>query len=96
MTIPYCNVLLLGSKKLRRVERLTKAYKWIRIGGLLSFIPVVMAAGPLGGYFLADYFEKRFGLPGYVSLIFILIGFIASIRETIRIIKLALKTEKEL
>ncbi len=55
-----------------------------------------MAAGPLGGYFLADYFEKRFGLPGYVSLIFILIGFIASIRETIRIIKLALKTEKEL
>ena len=73
---------------------MTKAYKWIKIGGLLSFIPVIMAAGPLGGYFCADYLEKRFGLPGFTSGIFIIIGFIASARETVRIIKLALKTEE--
>ena len=75
---------------------MTKVYKWIKIGGLLSFIPVIMAAGPLGGYFCADYLEKRFNLPSYTSLIFITIGFIASARETIRIIRLALKTEKEM
>ena len=74
---------------------MTKVYKWIKIGGLLSFIPVVMAAGPLGGYFCADYLEKRFGLPGFTSAIFITVGFIASARETIRIIRFALKTEKE-
>ena len=74
---------------------MTKTYKWIKIGGLLSFMPVMMAAGPLGGYFLADYLEKKFGFPGFTSVICITIGFIASVRETIRIIKLALKTEKE-
>ena len=74
---------------------MTKVYKWIKIGGLLSFIPVIMAAGPLAGYFSADYLQKRFGLPGYISPIFITIGFIASARETIRIIRLAIKTEEE-
>ena len=74
---------------------MTKVYNWIKIGGLLSFIPVIMAAGPLGGYFSADYLQKRFGLPGYISPIFITIGFIASARETIRIIRLAIKTENE-
>jgi hypothetical protein len=72
---------------------LTKVYKWIRIGGLLSFIPVVMATGPLGGYFLADYLEKKFGLPDFTSVICIIVGFVASTRETIKIIKLALKAE---
>ena len=74
---------------------MTKAYKWIKIGGLLSFIPVVMAAGPLGGYFLADYLEKRFGFPPFTMAVTVIIGFIASTRETVRIIKLALKTEDE-
>ena len=74
---------------------MTKVYKWIKIGGLLSFIPVIMGAGPLGGYFCADYLQKRFGLPGYISPLFIVIGFIASARETVRIIRLAIRTEKE-
>ena len=72
---------------------MTKIYKWIKIGGLLSFIPIVMAAGPLAGYFLADYLEKRFGAPPYVSYILITVGFAAGVRETIRIIKIALNTK---
>ncbi len=74
---------------------MTKVYKWIKIGGLLSFIPIVMAAGPLAGYFAADYLEKRLGLPNITSAICITIGFVASVRETVKIIILALKTEDE-
>ena len=74
---------------------MTKVYKWIKIGGLLSFIPIIMAAGPLAGYLVSDYLEKRFGLPGFTSIICITIGFIASISETVKIIRLALKTEDE-
>jgi hypothetical protein len=76
------------------VSKLTKVYKWIKIGGLLSFIPFIMAAGPLGCYFLADYLEKKFGFPSFASAILVTLGFIASMREVIRIIKLALKTEE--
>lgn len=79
----------------QRSDKLTKTYKWIKIGGLLSFIPFIMAAGPLAGYFLADYLQKRFGFPGFTAAVLIILGFAGSARETVRIIKLALKTDKE-
>jgi len=48
----------------------------------------------MAGYFLADYLETKFGFPRYTYAICVGIGFIASARETIRIIKLALRAEK--
>ena len=76
-------------------EKKANTYKWVRIGGLLSFIPVILATGPMAGYFLADYLKAKFGFPSYTYAICVVIGFIASVRETIRIIKLALRTEKK-
>ncbi|MFA6079202.1 MAG: AtpZ/AtpI family protein [Candidatus Omnitrophota bacterium] len=70
-------------------------YNRIKIAGLLSFIPIVLAAGPLGGYVLGDFLEKKFSLPSYTHIICIGIGFIGSIRETIRIIGIALRSEGE-
>lgn len=54
-----------------------------------------MAAGPLAGYFVADYLEKRFGFPNWTLAVCVIVGFITSFRETVRIIRLALKTEEE-
>lgn len=76
-------------------DKKTKIYKWIRIGGLLSFIPVILVTGPMAGYFLADYLKVRFGFPSYTYPICVTIGFIASAIETIRIIRLALKAENK-
>jgi len=76
-------------------ERKTDLYRWIKIGGLLSFLPFVLVAGPLGGYLLGSYLEHKFSLPGYVSIIFITVGFLGSLRETVKIIKLALKTQQK-
>lgn len=70
-------------------------YKWLKIGGLLSFIPVVLAAGPLGGYFIGSFLEKRFGLGYYASLGLTAIGFMASAWEAVRIVRLALKTDEK-
>jgi hypothetical protein len=75
---------------------LTKIYKWIKIGGLLSFIPVLMAAGPMAGYFLGDILRKKFGLPYFTTAICVAIGFITSVYETIKIIKIALKEEEDI
>ncbi len=72
-----------------------EAYKRIKIAGLLSFIPIILAAGPLGGYILGDFLEKRFHLPLYTQAICITLGFLGSLRETIRVIKIALRTEGE-
>jgi F0F1-type ATP synthase assembly protein I len=48
----------------------------------------------MAGYVLGNYLEKRFSLPPYVSIALIIIGFIASLKETIRIIKIALRTQE--
>ena len=70
-------------------------YKWIRLGGLLSFIPFILVAGPMAGYLAGEYLIKRFGLPPFTSFILATLGFVGSARETIRIIKIALKTDRE-
>lgn len=70
-------------------------YKWIRLGGLLSFIPFILAAGPIAGYLAGDYLVKRFGLPPFTSAVFTAIGFAAGVRETVRVIRIALKANKE-
>ena len=70
-----------------------ETYKWIKVGSLLSLIPFVLVAGPLVGYIAFDYLYKRFGAPSYVSYVFITVGFVASVRETIRIIKITLNTK---
>ena len=69
-------------------------YRWIRTAGLLALIPIVLACGPLGGYLIADILIKKFNLPGSTTVICVILGFVASLRETIRIIKIALNTKE--
>ena len=74
-------------------ERREKVYKWVKIGGILSFIPLVLAAGPIVGYISGYYLEKKFNLPSYISIICVTLGFAGSVIETVKIIKMALRTE---
>ena len=68
-------------------------YKRIKIAGMISFIPMVLAAGPLGGYIIGTYIKNKFNLSSVVLYISIGIGFIASITEAVRIIRLVLKVD---
>ena len=70
-------------------------YKRIKIIGILSFLPFVLGAGPIAGYVLGSYLEHRFGLPVYVSIVLVTIGFVASLKETIKIVKIALRTQEK-
>ena len=72
-----------------------EVYRRIKIAGFISFIPIMLAAGPLGLFFAGDYLQKKFHLPQYFLLIFIGLGFLIAIRETIRIIRLVLKISKK-
>ena len=74
---------------------MTKIFNQIKIVGLVTFIPLLLLAGPLTGYFAGDFLEKRYNLPAWVVLVSILSGFIASIVEIVRIVKLCLKIDKD-
>ncbi len=75
--------------------RKKRIYKWIKIGGLLSFLPFVMAAGPIGGYLLGDILEKKFGAPSWATGLCIIIGFAGSAIETVKVIQVALRAEEK-
>lgn len=83
---------IMGQDDKRRAD----VYRWIKIGGLLSFLPFVLGAGPIAGFYLGKYLEQRFGLPVYVSIILVTIGFIASLKESVRIVRMAIKTQEKL
>lgn len=69
-------------------------YKIAKIWGLVSFIPVVLAAGPIAGYFFGEYLERKFGFAPYISIFLVAIGFIAGGREVVRILKLIHRSDK--
>lgn len=69
-------------------------YKRIKIAGLISYIPFILVAMPLAGYFTADFLKEKFGWNNYLVLILTGFGMLAGIRETFIIIKLAIKIEK--
>ncbi|HNX91251.1 MAG TPA: AtpZ/AtpI family protein [Candidatus Omnitrophota bacterium] len=78
------------------MDKAKKVYRLIKIYGLVSFIPVVLFSGPVGGYFLGDFFVKRFGWRSWVIALFVVAGFLASIKEVIKIVKMLIRTDQEI
>lgn len=71
-----------------------KIYIIIRAAGIISFIPFILLSGPIGGYLIGNYLKSRLGLGDWVLFTFICIGFIASFYETIRAVRLLIKSSR--
>lgn len=76
-------------------DKKAEFYKLAKVWGLISFVPVILAAGPLAGYFLGDYLEKKIGFAPYLSLSCLALGLVTSVREIIKILKLIDKTDRK-
>lgn len=57
--------------------------------GLLTTIPIMLAAGPLLGFFVGDFLDNKFNTRPIFVAVFVVVGFAAGARESIRILKLA-------
>ena len=76
----------------------SSSYNPWRQAGLALTIPTMMAAGPFVGYFLGYLLDRWLGFPvpwdRWVKIIGALVGLIAGMRETIKLIKkIAAETE---
>ena len=69
-------------------------YKGIRTVGFVSFIPFILAAGPLSGYFVGDFLQKRYNLSYLVVLFGVVFGFLAAAVEIARILKALNRADK--
>lgn len=56
---------------------------------LLTAIPTLLLLGPLIGWWFGSYLDRRWGTDPWMMVLFIVLGFVASGRETWKLIKLA-------
>lgn len=68
------------------------AYRWIRVSGLLTLIPIALCVGPLAGYAAGEWLRDAFSLPGWVPAACAACGFLGGVRETVRVIGAALRS----
>ena len=69
-------------------------YKGVKTLGFVSFIPFILAAGPLTGYFAGTFLQKKFNLSSWVVWISIIFGFLTAVIEIIKILKAITRMNK--
>ena len=69
-------------------------YKGVKTVGFVSFIPFMLAAGPLSGYFAGIFLQKKFNLSFWVVLLGVAFGFLVAIIEIIKILKVIARMNK--
>jgi hypothetical protein len=70
-------------------------YKGIKIVGFVSFIPFILAAGPLSGYFAGYFLQKKFKLSSYWVFFGVILGFLVAITEIVKILKAVARANKK-
>jgi F0F1-type ATP synthase assembly protein I len=70
-------------------------FKGIKIIGFVTFIPFILAAGPLTGYFVGNFLQKRFNLSFYCVIVSVVIGFLVAFTEVVKILKAVAKVNKK-
>jgi len=64
-------------------------YNRARQVGLLTTIPFLMAGPPIAGLLIGRYLDKRFDVYPVLTIIFLLLGFVAGVREIALVLKKA-------
>jgi len=62
---------------------------WIRQIGLLTAIPILLAVGPFLGYLAGHWLDNKLNTEPIFTIVFLILGFIASGKETYGLIKKA-------
>jgi F0F1-type ATP synthase assembly protein I len=64
-------------------------YNWARQVGLLTTVPFLLAGPPIAGLLIGRYLDKRFELNPVLTITFLLLGFVAGVREVALVLKKA-------
>ena len=76
-------------------EKKDVAYSQLKQLGVVTAIPVVLLVGPLVGFFIGGWIDQRFRFYPWFTVIFLVLGFLASGREITRLLKQVLNDDKK-
>jgi len=62
-------------------------HKSFQKAGLALTLPFTLLSGPLVGFFIGDWLDGQFGTAPWLLVLFLVFGFVASAKETIRVIR---------
>lgn len=70
-------------------------YSMYRQLGILTTIPIILAVGPILGYFIGNFLDKKLHTEPYLMIVFIFFGFVAAGRGVYNLVKRASEESKE-
>lgn len=76
-------------------EKKEALYSQVKQIGALTAVPIILVVGPLAGYFFGDWVDRRFQFYPWGTVLFLVLGFVASGREIFRLLKQILKEDKQ-
>lgn len=64
-------------------------YNSARQAGMLTMIPFLLGVAPVVGYFMGSWLDSKLGTDPVLMLVFLGLGFVAGVRETVLVVKKA-------
>jgi F0F1-type ATP synthase assembly protein I len=64
-------------------------YEAIRRAGLLTAVPVLLAISPIIGYYIGRFLDGKLGTEPYLSIMFLILGFVSGAMQVARLIRIA-------
>lgn len=64
-------------------------YEALRRTGLLTTVPALLAVSPIIGYYMGRFLDGKLGTEPYLSIVFLILGFISGAMQVARLIRLA-------
>ena len=95
LRIRFHPAAVLGSVSPLHNKKDDNRYKGFRQAGLLSTIPVLLVVSPMVGFFMGRFLDGKFNTDPILTVIGLILGFIAGGRQIARVIKLANRDEDQ-
>jgi F0F1-type ATP synthase assembly protein I len=70
-------------------------YEAIRRAGLLTTIPVLLAVSPIIGFYMGRFLDGKLGTDPYLSIVFLILGFVSGAMQVARLIRIANREPKK-
>ena len=75
-------------------EKKDAFYSQVKQLGILTTIPIILLVGPAIGFFFGDWIDRKAHSYPWFTIIFVFLGFVASGREIVRLLKQILKDDQ--
>jgi ATP synthase protein I len=76
-------------------KKLDEKYSMYRQLGIFTTIPIILAVGPILGYFIGNFLDKKLHTEPYLMIVFIFFGFVAAGRGVYNLVKRASQEDKK-